>query len=625
MSVPATMGKILRVDLSAKTVRFETPDDDAYYNYLGGYGLGAYYLYREQAAGVDPLGPDNTLGFFTGLLTGTTGITANRYVVVAKSPKTGGWGDANSGGQFGPAMKTAGLDGILVTGVAERPVYLLVRDGQAELLPADDWWGLDCVELDDRVRQTYGSKARAACIGPAGENRNLLAAVMNDKYRAAGRSGLGAVMGSKRLKAVVIAVEAIATVPVADPEGMKAAIARHRDFLKTTGRYAALGQYGTAGSLAGLVGKGDTPIKNWGGTPDDFPGAANISDDNVLAIEKKKYACWRCPIACGGITEATEGPFACKGHKPEYETLGSFGAMCLNDDLASVNLCNDICNRQGLDTISTGATVAFAIECFETGLISVEDTGGIELRWGNAAAVVEMTRAIAARRGFGDVLADGVKVAARRIGRESHRFAVHVGGEEPPMHDPRLVPSAATSYKMDATPARHTQISAWIAELATGPPGLIEQQPTEHYPGKGREHAKIHNYFHVNQSAGMCMFAALALTPEALTDSLTFATGREYTLDDVLNCGARIAALRIAFNLREGVRNIELKVPGRMIGDPPLTAGPTAGRTVPIDVQIEDYLEAMGWDTETGVPTRETLERLGLGFVADDLHATNNE
>ena len=251
MSVPATMGKILRVDLTSKTVRYETPDDNAYYDYLGGYGLGAYYLYREQPAGVAPLGPDNTLGFFTGLLTGTTGITANRYVVVAKSPKTGGWGDANSGGQFGPAMKTAGLDGILVTGSSDTPVYLLVRDGHAELLPADDWWGLDCVELDDRVHEIYGSAARAACIGPAGENVDLLAAVMNDKYRAAGRSGLGAVMGSKRLKAVVIAIDKIATVPVADPDGMKSAITRHRDFLKTTGRYAALGQYGTAGSLAG--------------------------------------------------------------------------------------------------------------------------------------------------------------------------------------------------------------------------------------------------------------------------------------------------------------------------------------------------------------------------------------
>ena len=622
MPVPATNGKILLVDLTTSEIKSEHPADEIYQTYLGGYGLGAYYLYKMQKPQADPLGPDNILGFFTGLLTGTAGITSNRYVVVGKSPKTGGWGDANSGGTFGPAMKTAGLDGILFTGCSDKPVYLLVKGGEAKLLPADELWGLDAVELEDKVQELYGPDARAACIGPSGENVNLLSCIMNDKGRAAGRSGLGAVMGSKKLKAVVVC-DGIKEVTPADPDGLKEAIHQHREFLKTQPRYKGMRTYGTCGSAAGLARKGDTPIKNWGGTTEiDFPTVEKISDDNVIAIEKKKYACWRCPLACGGITKVEDGKFACEGHKPEYETLGSFGAMCLNDDLASINLCNDICNRQGMDTISTGGTVAFAIECFENGLLTTEETDGLELRWGNAEAIVELTRRIARREGIGEILADGVRKAAQRIGKGSEQYAIHIGGEEPPMHDPRLVSGVATNYTMDATPARHTQIGTWIFELGAGPPEFMEQpQPQEFYPGKGKLHAKVNNYFHVAQSAGLCMFALLTLKPSFVTDSLTYATGREYTFDDVMEMGARIAALRIAFNHREGVRNVvDYKLPKRLEGDPPLQHGPTAGRTVQIDAQIKDYLEAMGWDPETGVPTRETLKQLGLDFVVDDLH-----
>ncbi|NQT13897.1 MAG: aldehyde ferredoxin oxidoreductase, partial [Planctomycetes bacterium] len=218
MAVPGTMGKILLVDLDTQTISTETPDDELYLTYLGGYGLGAYYLYRLQKPGVDPLGPENHLGFFTGLLTGTTAITGNRYTVVAKSPKTGTWGDANSGGTFGPAMKAAGFDAVVIRGISEKPVLLLLRDGRAELLPADEWWGLDCCEVDEKVHEAFGKRASAACIGPAGEKQSLLSCIINDRGRAAGRSGLGAVMGSKRLKAIVALGDAAPT--MADPEGM---------------------------------------------------------------------------------------------------------------------------------------------------------------------------------------------------------------------------------------------------------------------------------------------------------------------------------------------------------------------------------------------------------------------
>lgn len=619
MAVPATTGKILLVDLTSQQITVEQPSDDLYLTYLGGYGLGAYYLYKLQRPRIDALGPDAHLGFFTGLLTGTAAITGNRYFVVGKSPKTGTWGDANSGGTFGPAMKAAGFDAVILKGISARPVYLLLRDGQAQLLPADGWWGLDTNQTEDQVKQQYGKQAGVACIGPAGERMNLLSCVINDKGRAAGRSGLGAVMGSKRLKAIVAVGSA--EVPIADPEGLKRAVAAWRDSMRDQGMFKVLSQYGTAGITAGACASGDTPIKNWTGSPGDFPTASQISDDHVLGIQLRKYACWRCPIGCGGETAVEEGPFASRGHKPEYETLGAFGTLCLNDNLASINRCNEICNRAGLDTISTGCTVAFAIECYENGLITDKDTGGIKLTWGNAEGIVAITEAIAAGTGFGKVLADGAKRAAERIGKGAEQYAVHIQGEEIPMHDPRLSPGLATSYKMDATPGRHTQMSAWTAEAAFAPPGLVTETFDKYtYSGKGQIHRKISNAFHAATSAGMCMFGWVCLPPDALPKTLTCATGHDYAVDDIDAIGARIAALRIAFNLREGLRNIDFAVPGRIIGRPPLQDGPLAGVTVDLETQVRDYLEAMGWDTQTGVPKRETLAKLSLDFVAADLH-----
>lgn len=619
MPVPGTMGKVLIVDLSTQEITVETPSDDLYYDYLGGYGLGAYYLFTRQKAGVDPLGPDALLGFFGGVLTGTNGISSNRYTVVAKSPKTGTFGDANSGGTFGPAMKAAGFDGVLLKGISEKPVNLVLKDGQAELIPADDWWGLDSHAVEDKTQEIYGSKARSACIGPAGERVSLLSCIINDKGRAAGRSGLGAVMGSKKLKAIIAVGNAEVT--VADPDGMKETIKKHRDYMFEQDGYKFFNQYGTAGMTASACTSGDTPIKNWGGVPEDFTTASKISDDAVMEIQKKKYACWKCAIACGGLTEVKDGPYKSDTHKPEYETLGAFGTACLNDNLESINLCNELCNRFGLDTISVGGTISFAIECYENGLITADDTGGVELTWGNHAAIVEITRQIAEGTGFGGkVLGDGAKVAAERIGKGSEQYAIHVGGEELPMHDPRLNPGLATSYKMDATPGRHTQQASWTAEGEFAPAGLVTETFDKYqYSGKGELHRRISAHWHTTTAAGMCMFAWCNLKAEVLSDSLTCVTGRTYSLDDVQKIGDRIATLRIAFNIREGVRNVDIDVPGRMIGSPPLEGGPLEGVTVDLDTQVRDYLEAIGWDTQTGIPTKETLESLGLDFVAAEL------
>jgi len=614
------MGKILLVDLSEQRISIETPDDELYLKYLGGYGLGAYYLYTLQPAGVDPLGPDAHLGFFNGLLTGTPGITSNRYVVVAHSPKTGTFGDANSGGSFGPAMKRAGFDGVIFKGAAERPVILVLDNGEAKLIPADDWWGMDTHQVEDRTQELYGKKARSASIGPPGERMSLLAAIINDKGRAAGRSGLGAVMGSKKLKAIIAVGDA--EIPLADPDGMKASITAHRDFLKEQDAFKFFKQYGTSGFTAAACASADTPIKNWGGVPDDFPTANKISDDAVLAIQKKAYACWRCPIGCGGHTAVEEGPYPSDTHKPEYETLGAFGTMCLNDDLASINLCNQLCNQYGLDTISCGCTIAFAIECFENGILTAEQTGGLELTWGNHEAIVAVMRQMADGTGFGgETLGNGMKVAAEKIGNGAEQYAIHVGGEELPMHDPRLNPSLATSYKMDATPGRHTQMSGWAAEASFLPAGLVTEEFDKYnYSGKGDIHRRVSAHHHTSSAAGMCMFAWAILKAECLPDSLKYATGHPFTLDDVQEIGDRIATLRTAYNHREGIRNIDFATPPRTIGQPPLEGGPVAGVTVDLDTQVRDYLEAIGWDTETGKPTKETLERLGLGFAVADLH-----
>jgi len=619
MAVPGTMGKILIVDLSTKQITVEVPDDELYLSYMGGYGLGAYYLYKMQKAGVDPLGPEAHLGFFAGLLTGTSAITGNRYFVVGKSPKTGTWGDANSGGTFGPKLKSAGVDGIIFHGISEEPVYLLVRDGGAELIPANDWWGMDTNDLEDRVTEKYDKHAGVASIGPPGERQQLLACIMNDKGRAAGRSGLGAVMGSKNLKAIVALRGA--EIEMADKAKMQTAVTEHRNFMRKQGMFVAMSEYGTMGGTAACCEVGDTPIKNWGGVPGDFKTAEKISDDTVLALQKRKYHCWRCPIGCGGETEVPDGKYKSDTHKPEYETLGAFGTLCLNDNLESIHMCNQICNRQGLDTISVACTIGFAIECYENGLISDSDTGGLKLNWGNADAIVEATHAIADGTGIGKLMGDGIKVAAEKIGPACDEYAIHVSGEEVPMHDPRLNPGLATSYQMDATPGRHTQMSAWTIEAGFAPPGLYEKEFDKYQAsGKGEAHAIVSNAFHTATAAGICMFGWCTLQPTCTTDSLTYTTGTEFTHEDVLTIGKRIATLRIAFNLREGIRNVDIPVPGRMIGQPPLEAGPLEGVTVDLATQVREYCSAMDWDPETGVPEQKTLEDLGLDFTIADLH-----
>ena len=606
------LGRILFVDLSTGKIQEENPDESLYRDFFGGYGIGARILFSRQKAKVDSLGSEAMLGFVAGLLTGTRSLFASRYIVVGKSPLTGTWGDANSGGDFGPYLKFSGYDAIFFSGTSPEPVYLFLDNGKAELKKARHLWGKDMVETEDMLEAELGKGIKIAGIGPAGESQSLLAAIINNKGRAAARSGLAAVMGSKRLKALVVRGQQ--KVPVTDEDGLKAS--RQSYMGQLGGNVESFKKFGTSGGMATIVNIGDAPVKNWGGTGLDFPTAAAISDQNVINLQKRKYSCWGCPVACGGLMKAgSEYNYPEGTHKPEYETLASFGSMCLNDNMESIVMLNEICNRYGLDTISAGSTMAFAIENFENGIITSKDTDGIELRWGNHKAIVAMTEKMAKREGFGAVLADGVNKAAESIGKGSEAFAVHIHGQEVPMHDPKRFAHYAIAY-LDSTPARHTRGSYGFR-----PASGLEYPAYERgsMAGRGPASKMGSDLFHAISCLGLCMFGVGFMPASAIIDFLNLTTGWNFTMEDALKIGDRVANIRQAFNSREGVSISDYKVPGRVSGNPPPQAGPTAGRSVDFESLRRDYLAARGWDTTTGKPGRDKLLELGLDDVAKAL------
>ena len=474
-------GKILLVDLASRSWEEQVIPDEIYEQYLSGVGLAAYVTYHHMPPGADPLGPDNLLGFVTGILTGAGTLFSGRWMVTGKSPLTGGWGDANCGGNFGPAIKACGYDAIFFKGIASEPVYLFADGETVEMRSAAHLWGVDASETEKRLKAEAGSKRqpRVASIGMAGEKLSLVSGICNDGGRLAGRSGLGAVMGSKRLKALVLAgSKPIRTADSAELKRLsKAANAyvpkgkfrypswafpilyrlmnARKTAMRTDGMLgvAAFRKWGTTTiNQIGLV-TGDTPVKNWGGVGRDYP-MATVNPDRLLSRTPKQYHCYSCPLGCGATGPGAEGDS--ETHRPEYETSTTFGALLLNKDLDGIFTVNELLNRAGMDSISAGAIVAFAIECFENGVITGQDTGGLQLSWGNTPAMIQLVKLMIAREGIGDVLADGVKVAAERIGRGAERFAMHAGGQELPMHDPKSDPGYGVHYIVEPTPGRHT-------------------------------------------------------------------------------------------------------------------------------------------------------------------------
>ena len=603
--VSGYMGKLLFVDLSIGKISEEVLDEKIARQYLGGYGLGARILYSRQKAGVDPLGPENTLGMVTGPFTGTAVPTGTRYEVVGKSPLTGGWGDANSGGFFGPYLKFAGYDAVFFTGISPKPVYLLIDEGKAELKDASSLWGKDAYEAEDTLMAQYGKDSRVACIGPAGEKMALIASIMTDRGSAAGRSGLGAVMGSKKLKAVV--AKGTKEVTVVDKETLNKIRMEHIKTLQTPGPGGGMSfaesfhKFGTSGMSWNSARNGDSPVRNWGGVGvTDLASDDSLKADNVAARVARLSGCWHCPIACKAYLKEGEGEYkyTAGSRRPEYETHASFGSNCGNTNSESINMVNDICNRAGLDTISAGTVIGFAIELYENGILTKKDTDGIALKWGDHQAMVAMTEKMAKNEGLGAILAQGVKVAAEKIGRGADKFAVHAGGQEIGMHDSKLAgmggPTPATRYQMEPTPGRHTQ---------------------DFGPGSFRNHF-------IN-STGICLFGAGFGPPPPGGDKflgmLNAITGWDCTPEEINKTSERIVTLRHAFNLREGINPLKVYLHPRVIGDPPLPAGPLAGVTSDIVAQNYWALGTLDWDRVTTKPSRAKLMMLGLEDVLKDL------
>jgi aldehyde:ferredoxin oxidoreductase len=651
-------GKILNVDLGTGTISYRELNDAFYRKYLSGVGLGAKVLWDNIKPGIDPLGPENILGFTNGLLTETGSLFSGRFTVVSKSPASGGWGDANCGGYFSPSLKRCGLDAVFFYGVSKDPVYLYVTDQSAELRDASGLWGRDTIETEIRLKEEHGRRAQVACIGPAGERLSYMAGIVNDRGRIAARGGLGAVMGSKRLKAVVTAGRK--KVDVVDSEKIgefRKAFRKKIDRFKfmegslgdwvlgLTGRLTRIGlvyprqpadlwrlilsKFGTPSLTALSAESGDSPIKNWGGIGyRDFPlrQSQKIGAESVLKYQEKKYGCNSCPIRCGGIMQITEGPHMIKDmHKPEYETICAFGSLLLNDDLYSIFRLNDLVNRAGMDSISCGGTVAFAIECFENGILTMKDTDGLELHWGKADAIIKLTEMIINREGLGDILADGVKRAAERIGQGSKAFAVHCGGVEAPMHDPRFDPGFIFSYCCEPTPGRHTISSYQFLDLqhiekkfsrAKKIPALTTRKNRYRYDDKGEGIAVNSLYKTLLDCAGICLFGTQIGGDIPICEWMNAATGWDLSNDDYLVIAERVHQLRHAFNIREAINPIrDFRPHQRLCGDPPLQKGPARKVTLDFDMLARSYYEAMHWDQDTGKTDIEHLRGLDLDEV----------
>jgi aldehyde:ferredoxin oxidoreductase len=650
------IGKYAIVDLSSGSTETVGLSDGFYKKFIGGYGLGAAVITERQKAGISPLSPEAHLGFCAGLLTGTGAPFSGRFMVVGKSPLTRGWGDANCGGYLSREMKRAGFDAVFLTGRADRPVWVNIKDQGIEIKEASSLWGRDTVETEEWIRNELGNKqVRVATIGVSGEKLSLISGVVTEGGRIAARSGLGALMGSKNLKAV--SFSGSGEIPVARSKAVKDLNARYlSDFKKDprlmdkisirfidtvskiiskTGiRYPAepgtlreiLSRWGTCGLTVYSALIGDMPIRNWDGAgyvDYTYEMAERVSGENVIKQQKRKYACQGCPLGCGGLIGITSGSYRGNtGHKPEYETMAAFGGLLMHNNLESIIELNEMCNRAGLDTISAGGTIAFAIECFENGILDQNATNGLSLGWGKTDEIVKLTEMIIKRQGIGDVLADGVRAASRRLGNGADAFAVHAGGQELAMHDTRLDPGHAISYQCEPTPGRHTIASYQEIDLRSGKK-LFPQVRKMVKQAADKDSKKIalltatSIYAQLINCTGLCLLGVDSLD-YPMVDYLNAATGWDLPADEYFKTGRRIQALRKAFNIREGLKPEDTKLHDRGLGKPPQNAGPLKGKSVDIESLEAIYYRILGFEKATGGPTQHTLQELEIEELLKD-------
>jgi len=616
------MGKILRVNLSEGVIREEDLNQEWLKYFLGGAGLATRYLIEEVPAGIDALGPENKLIFMTGMLTGTASASASRYSVVAKSPLTGILGTANSGGNFGPQLKKSGFDGIIFEGISPEPVYLEIINGKARLHDALHLWGKTIPETEGLLQNEVKQQMTIAAIGPAGENLVRYAAIMNNKHRAAGRCGLGAVMGSKRVKAIACAGKK--PIRLANEDGFRQAAKRQFDLLDESMLKVGFDAFGT-NMVADMVNvRGGYPTRNW-----QQGVFGRIEEVNAEAMTDKVLiegvSCFACPVACGRKTEIREGKWSGNsGEGPEYETTDTFGAMCDVSDLNAITQANYLCNTLGIDTISAGASIAFAMECFERGALDKKQTGGIEINFGDANLVVDLVEKIAYRQGIGDLLAEGTRLMAQRTGKGSEHYAMNVKGLELPAYDPRAAKICGLGYVTANRGGDH------ITGYVQGPtfidmPFLIIDDssigdPWVANPQEAHVLVDLENALSLLDAIGACKFMGILLTAEDIVSLISTASGADFQVRDFRLIGDRIYNLQRLFCVREGINREHDRLPNRLMEDP-LPDGPAAGMLVEresLEAMKDAYYQMRGWDMITGIPTPEKLHALGL----DDLIET---
>jgi aldehyde:ferredoxin oxidoreductase len=615
-------GKILRVNLSNKTVKAEDTRKDVAQLLLGGNGYAAKILWDELKPGIDPLSPENKIVLMTGPITGTGAPGSGFWEACFKSPLTGVWGESACGGWWGPMLKFAGFDGIIIEGASKDPVYLWVHDGEAEIKPAEGIWGQTVPKTEEMVRKEIGvPQARILSIGPAGEKLVRFAGIAVDLERYAGRKGGGALLGSKKVKAVAVYGEK--EIPIAKPAEYGKALKECEQAV-----YASLNSgggfpNGTIGGYDACNQFGDLPTKY--GETGSWEAVSDLYQNFVNKYLIKNRACFGCMQACGRVSQVKEGPFATPVYGgPEYETTAGFTTFMLQKDIEPVIKANYLCNIYGLDTISTSHMIAFAMICYEKGLITTKDTDGLEVKWGDPDVVIKLVEKIAKREGFGDLLAEGVRRAAEKIGGEAPKIALHVKGLEMPYHDPRAGKTQAIEYGVSNTGMDHfhahetLDVECYGADLGLIPFGLPDPKTIDRFsedPSKASIAKLVMDWGTVADALVICKFHQYVnLGPDKYAKLLSLATGWKIDGWELLKIGDRIFNLARAFNVREGIRRKDDMLPPRIMQ--PATTGSTKGVGITnYEAMLNEFYKLEEWD-ENGIPKPEKLKRLGLDDVA---------
>ena len=603
-------GRILSVDLSDRAVTTITPDERLYRDYIGGSGIGARFLFDMTGPETDPLGPDNPIIWMTGPFTGTKVPTSGRHQITSKSPLTGIFGESDAGGRFGTALKRSGWDGLIVKGISNDPVIIVIKEDSVSIEPAGDLWGMDTFCTDLSIKERFGKSCETSCIGIAGEKMVPISCIGHDgeNARMSGRCGLGAVMGSKKLKAV--AAIGSMDAEVADPVRLMAQQKKMVPLIveKTKGIH----MLGTAGGTAAAEKMGDLPVQNWrrGNWPDAEKITGQVMADTIL---KKNYYCASCPIGCGRDVEINSGRWAgVKGAGPEYETLGLMGGSCLVSDLEAITYAADLCNRHGVDTIEAGSAVAMAMECFEKGFLSIDELDGINAQWGSAEALVELTGKICSAEGVGKLLGLGVAGMAKKI-PGAEKFAVHVKGLTLPAHDPRCFNTMAVGYATSNRGACHLTSSAYFFEKTAVMPEFGYDKPRPRYTegGEGLLNFHAQNLMGLMDSLKMCKFTIYGgVNMTEICEWYEAVTGIKTSVKEMSETGERIFNLKRLYNIRLGLRRKDDDLPERILSTPRRDEG-TGDYTPCLEPMLDEYYRVRGWDDD-GVPKPETMVRLGL-------------